>query len=89
MAYNDFSIYVEWMWQSNLHPFSSTEPEEWTSYSEKDCEMIEEAYRNDESSASLPNYTIDFKKRLQILNKDPTKRRPVKREEHNKGNKKF
>jgi hypothetical protein len=77
------------MWKSNLDPFSPDEIEEWRPYSEEDCEIIEEADRNGERFAYLANYSIDLKKRLQILNKDRTKRRPVKREEHNKGNKKF
>ncbi|CAF1331024.1 unnamed protein product [Adineta steineri] len=77
MAYNNLSTNVEWMWQSNLNPFSTTEPEEWSNYSE-------EAYNNGERYAYLTNYTVDLKKRIQILNRDPTKRRPVKREEYSK-----
>ncbi len=89
MAYNDFSTYVEWMWKANLDPFSSDEIEEWRPYSEEDCEIIEEASRNGERYAHLLNYSIDLKNHLQILKKDRTKRRPVKREEYNKGNKKL
>ncbi|CAF0950315.1 unnamed protein product [Adineta steineri] len=77
MAYNNLSTNVEWMWQSNLDPFSTTEPEEWSNYSE-------EAYNNREHFAYLTSYTIDLKKHLQILNSDPTKRKPVKREEYSK-----
>jgi hypothetical protein len=89
MACSNFSTYIEWIWQSNLNPYSSNEAEEWRSYSEKDCEIIEEAYMNREHYAYLANYSIDLKELVQILNKNPTKRRPVKREKHNKGNKKL
>jgi hypothetical protein len=77
------------MWQGNLNPFSLDEVEEWCSYSEDDSRVIEQAYINRERFAYLANYSIDMKQRLQILNKDPTKRRPVRREENNKGNKKL
>ncbi|CAF0856960.1 unnamed protein product [Adineta steineri] len=49
------------MWQSNLNPFSTTEPEEWSHYSEEFSEIIEEAYNNGERYAYLTNYTIDLK----------------------------
>ena len=87
MASNGLSTYAEWMWKSNLNPFSTSEVAEWCSYSEEDGEIIENAYRNRDRFAYLTNYTIDLKQREQILNKNDAKRRPVKRVVHNKGKK--
>ncbi|CAF1056661.1 unnamed protein product, partial [Rotaria sordida] len=84
MASNDTSTYVEWMWQSNLNPYSPYEEEEWCSYSEEECEIIEEAYARGASRAQLNNYYIDFDSSKQVSIKDNNKRRPVKRVVHNK-----
>lgn len=73
------------MWKSNIDPYASDEPDEWCSYSEEECQIIEEALRNGESYARLKNYYIDFEKCLQISKINQTKRRPVKRVEHHKG----
>ncbi|CAF3684205.1 unnamed protein product [Rotaria sp. Silwood1] len=84
MASHDSSTYVEWMWQSNLNPFSPFEEEEWCSYSEEECEIIEEAYIRRKRCVYLKNYQIDFERQLQISIKNPTKRRPIRRIVHDK-----
>ena len=81
------STYAEWMWQSNLNPFSATEPEEWRSYSEEESKIIEAAYMQDEYRAYLKNYCIDFTDFVQVSVTNRNRQRPVKRVEHDKGNK--
>ncbi|UJR19958.1 hypothetical protein I4U23_023090 [Adineta vaga] len=84
MSHGNYSTYVEWMWQSNPNPYSTTEPEEWSTYSEEPSGIIEEAYQNGDHYAYLEDYTIDLEERYQISNKNRTRRRPIKRVEHNK-----
>ncbi|CAF2991956.1 unnamed protein product [Rotaria socialis] len=83
MASND-STFAEWLWQSNINPYSTTEKEEWCSYTEEECSIIEEAYVNGDNHVVLKNHYIDFAKALQISIQNPTRRRPVKRVVHNK-----
>ncbi|CAF5214957.1 unnamed protein product, partial [Rotaria magnacalcarata] len=46
MVSND-STFAEWLWQSNINPDSTNEKEEWCSYTEEECNIIEEAYANE------------------------------------------
>ncbi|CAF1429753.1 unnamed protein product [Rotaria sp. Silwood1] len=70
---------VEWMWQSNTDPLSSTEPAEWSHYSDVENLIIERAYTNGQERAILDDYYIDFKANRQISNTDNDKQRPIKR----------
>ncbi|CAF1528705.1 unnamed protein product [Rotaria sordida] len=70
---------VEWMWQSNPHPFSKREPATWSHYSDLENLIIEEAFQDKKPRAQLDDYFIDFKSNLQISNTDDRKQRPIKR----------
>ncbi|CAF2822010.1 unnamed protein product [Rotaria sp. Silwood2] len=70
---------VEWMWQSNPNPWSISEPEIWSHYSDVENIIMERAYSNGEAKAVLDDYYIDFKENRQISNTDDYKQRPVKR----------
>lgn len=85
MAVIDPSTYVEWMWRSNLNPFSKSEPEEWSSYSEQESELIEKAHASGVHDIHLKNYLIDFSLMMQVSLNDPSKQRPIRRDVHNKG----
>ena len=76
---------VEWLWLSNLNPYSFTEEPEWSSYSPEESELIEEAYQAKREKARLNHYYIDFANLEQVRRDDSSKRRPVKRIEHDKG----
>ena len=69
---------VEWMWKSNLDPFSD-QPAQWNHYSDVENMIIEKAYSNNQSRAMLDDYYIDFNDNLQVSNEDFYKQRPVKR----------
>ncbi|CAF3773421.1 unnamed protein product [Rotaria sp. Silwood1] len=71
---------VEWMWQANLDPWSSSEPAKWNHYSDVEKLIIERAYSNGEERVVLDDYYIDFKASRQISNIDHYRQRPVKRE---------
>ena len=47
------STRVQWMWKSNIHPFSKSEPAEWRPYSDVENRIIEEAYQAGQSHAVL------------------------------------
>ncbi len=79
--------HVEWMWKSNPNPFSKSEPEEWSHYSDVENLIIEEEFSNKKSQAILDNYYIDFKHNLEILNTDHGKQRPIKRVVRNREDK--
>ena len=81
------STYAEWMWRSNPNPFLTDEPEEWRSYSEEESKIIEAAYMQEERQVKLENYKIDFTHFVQVSLTDRNRQRPVKRVEHDKGNK--
>lgn len=87
MAVHSSESTVEWMWKSNLNPFSRKVEDEWRSYTEEQNVIIEKAYQNDEPAVLLKNYRLDFEKSVQISRDDSTKRRPIKRVVHNKGKK--
>jgi hypothetical protein len=79
--------HIEWMWQSNTNPWSNSEPAEWSHYSDVENLIIEEAFSNNQPKAMFDRYYIDFEHKIQILNDDHHKQRPVKRVECNKEDK--
>ena len=81
------STAVTWMWKANLDPFAQDEEEEWRNYTEEQNATIENAYQNNEDGVYLKNYYIDFNRLEQKAIDDKTKRRPIKRVKHRKGNK--
>ncbi|CAF1033832.1 unnamed protein product [Rotaria sp. Silwood1] len=78
-ASNNSLKHIEWMWQSNLDPWSTYEPAKWSHYSDIENLIIERAFANNKPRAILDNYHIDFKDNLQISYVDNNKQRPVKR----------
>ncbi|UJR24429.1 hypothetical protein I4U23_005805 [Adineta vaga] len=78
-AINQSPTRIQWMWKAGANPFSKTRLEEWKPYSDVENIIIEEAYQSGKKHAVLDNYSIDFKHRLQILNTDGNKQRPIKR----------
>jgi hypothetical protein len=75
----DKSTRIEWMWQSNPNPWSKTQPEVWSHYSDVENDIIEEAYSVKKSYTVLDGYRIDFKNHLQIAENNPNRQRPIKR----------
>ncbi|CAF0817951.1 unnamed protein product [Adineta steineri] len=69
----------EWMWKSNVDPFSDSEPAEWKPYSDVENLIIEEAYTTSRTLAVLDNYIITFENTMQSSKTDENKQRPVKR----------
>ncbi len=59
---------IQWMWKSNANPFSLTEPDQWSAYSDVETRMIEEAFQKKQTEALLDDYHIDFKQLVQISN---------------------
>jgi hypothetical protein len=86
MSANTSSTSGEWMWKSNLNPFSWKVEDEWRNYSEEQNDIIERAYQDNEDGVHLKNYYIDFERSEQIASNDSSKRRPIKRLVQNKGN---
>jgi hypothetical protein len=74
------------MWKANINPFSKSEPAKWKPYSDVENRIIEEAYQTGQNHAILDTYSINFKHKIQILNSDSSKQRPIKREEVNRAN---
>ncbi|CAF0749301.1 unnamed protein product [Didymodactylos carnosus] len=68
-----------WYWKSNANPFSSTEPAEWSRFSDIENEIIEDAFQHNKKEVLLDNHSIDFKLELQINKSDKTRQRPVLR----------
>ena len=85
MSSNDTYKQAEWFWLSNLNPDASDEEPEWTSYSQEESKLIEKAYLKKKSHVYLKNYAIDFELNEQRRINNPSRRRPVKRVEHDKG----
>ena len=77
---------VQWTWKANIDPFSESEPAEWKPYSDVENRIIEEAYQARQNHAILDTYSINFKQKIQILNSDSSKQRPIRREEANRAN---
>lgn len=85
--FNKPIIHAQWMWNSNLDPFSKSEPSNWCSYSDIENMIIEEAFTAGKTHVLLDDYTIDLEKKLQIYNNHIQKQRPVQRVECDKVNK--
>ncbi|CAF4550825.1 unnamed protein product, partial [Didymodactylos carnosus] len=69
-----------WYWKSNSDPWSETEDAKWTTFSDTESEIIEQAYLNKIRHATLENYIIDFENMVQVHKKEKHKKRPVKRD---------
>ena len=78
---------VEWMWQSNPDPWSETEREEWSHYSDVENLIIEGASSAKQRSVVMDGYSIDFNKGIQIFNRDTDKQRPIRRVVRNREDK--
>jgi len=80
---NDTNVNAEekpaWMWKSNSNPYVNKESEQWTNYSEVECEVLEDAYQQQQKTVELDNYIIDLEKNVQINKHEKTKERPIRR----------
>lgn len=70
---------VQWMWNDSNDPFSKSESARWTPYSDVETMIIERAFQAGEKYAVLDTYSIDLERKIQTLNNDSTKQRPVRR----------
>ena len=70
---------TQWMYNASENPFSKSKPAEWKPYSDVEMMIIEKAFQDGQKHAVLDTYTIDLKHKVQILNNDSSKQRPVKR----------
>jgi hypothetical protein len=52
---------IEWVYKSNSDPWSNSQPEQWTRYSDVENLIIEGAYSKNEPHAIMDTYYIDFK----------------------------
>ncbi|CAF4151937.1 unnamed protein product, partial [Rotaria sordida] len=86
-ALNNSLKTVEWTWQSNPNPFSTSEPATWSHYSDLENLIIERAFKTKQPRAVLDSYYIDFESELQISNIDDYKQRPIKRVVRNREDK--
>ena len=68
---------VLWLWQSNLHPWSKTEEEEWSPYSDDKTKMLETAYEQGKPMIELEKYIIDLQTWTQINKQNSAKSRPI------------
>ena len=65
------------MWKSNEDPFDLSQEAQWTSYSDVQDRIIEDAYREKMSHAVLDDYHIDFEHLIQISDHDKEDQRPI------------
>ena len=72
---------VLWFWQSNASPWKQNETKQWSRYSDFEVEHIEEAFQNGQKESELNDYVINFEQKIQFKKTNPTRQRPVKREE--------
>ena len=86
MACASSSTRIQWMWNANVDPFSKSQPADWKPYSDVENIIIEKAFQDGQNHAILDNYSIDFKNKIQILNKDDSKQRPIRRVMGNSAN---
>jgi hypothetical protein len=70
---------VKWMWKSNLDPWSSTEEENWISYTDVENTIIEDAFQKKKDKVRLDKYLIDFIDLVQVSNQNKNHQRPIKR----------
>ena len=80
---------IEWMWNANADPFSTSESAEWRHYSDVENMIIEKAFSAGEPHALLDDYHIDFQLSLQISNTDINKQRQVERTVRDKNEKRL
>jgi hypothetical protein len=69
----------QWLWKSNSDPWSSDAEEEWTTYSDIEMTIIEEAHEQKHDEVLLDDYIIDLKHLVQMNKTDTDKQRPIKR----------
>lgn len=77
---------IQWMWNANDDPFAQSESIEWQPYSDVENMIIEEAFQAGKTHVLLDSYSIDFKNKIQILDADHNKQRPITRVIHDKNN---
>lgn len=82
MAYASNSARMEWMWKSNKDPWNKSQAEQWSSYSDIEAAIIEDAYQKRLPEVLLNDYHISFEKSVQISNSKENSQRPVKRVQH-------
>ena len=72
----------QWLWQSDLDPWSDTDPSKWTwtPYPEDVNSSIEKAFSSDQTTVNIGKYDVDLKAMIQISTKKSKKTRRVKRE---------
>ncbi|CAF1014588.1 unnamed protein product [Didymodactylos carnosus] len=68
-----------WMWKSNPNPYLMAEPEQWTNYSEVECEVLEEAYQQKQKLVELDDYIVDIENGFHAKKSDASKQRPIRR----------
>ena len=78
---------VEWLWQSNPNPWSTTEAPTWSHYSDLENIIIEEAFSARQPRADLDQYYIDLGSNIQVSSANPDNQRPVKRVERKRDDK--
>ena len=78
------SKHVQWMWDASPNPFATSPEPQWTPYSDMESIIIEEAFQAGHTHAFLDDYTIEFKRNIQILNSDENRQRPIMRKEYNR-----
>jgi hypothetical protein len=71
---------VLWFCLSDGNPVEENESN-WKRYSDFENKLIEEKYQKKERAVELNDYVIDFEHSVQSEKDDPSKERPVKREE--------
>ena len=70
---------IEWMYKPNSDPWSTSQPEQWTRYSDVENLIIEDAYSQNESHVMLDKFYIDFKRKIQVSKDNENNQRPIKR----------
>ncbi|CAF0845200.1 unnamed protein product, partial [Didymodactylos carnosus] len=68
-----------WMWKSNPNPYLMAEPEQWTNYSEVECEVLEEAYQQKQKLFELDDYIVDIENGFHAKKSGASKQRPIRR----------
>ncbi|CAF3355579.1 unnamed protein product [Rotaria socialis] len=80
-------IQYQWAWKANPELLLATsDNNEWTSYSDIDNEIIEEAYHAKEKCAILDDCYIDFEKQIAVYYNSEDCSQPVRRTEHTEKN---
>lgn len=70
---------AKWQWKTSGNACSSSDIDDWCSYSDVETVVIEEAFQNKCNEVILNDYHIDFTQLIQICNNDTRKKWPIKR----------